>query len=66
MNSIVFLEFDKNKIKDSISQAICFANSISSKVFGITDFDDKDYLKDLGSSGLDKILLLMMLAMSKV
>ena len=55
MISLVFLDFNKDSLKDSSKQAISFSNLFNEKVYGITDINDKDYLSTLGALGLDKI-----------
>ena len=57
MISLVFLDFNKDRLKDSSKQAISFSNLFNEKVYGITDINDKDYLSTLGSYGLDKIFI---------
>lgn len=57
MISLVFLDFNKDSLKDSSKQAISYSNLFNEKVYGITDIDDKDYLSTLGSNGLDKIFI---------
>ena len=57
MISLVFLDFNKDSLKDSSKQAISYSNLFNEKVYGITDVDDKDYLSTLGSNGLDKIFI---------
>lgn len=57
MISLVFLDFNKDSLKDSSKQAISFSNLFNEKVYGITDVNDKDYLSTLGSNGLDKIFV---------
>ena len=57
MISLVFLDFNKDSLKDSSKQAISYSNLFNEKVYGITDVDDKDYLSTLGSKGLDKIFI---------
>ena len=57
MISLVFLDFNKNSLKDSSKQAISFSNLFNEKVYGITDINDKDYLSTLGALGLDKIFI---------
>ena len=57
MISLVFLDFNKDSLKDSSKQAISFSNLFNEKVYGITDVNDKDYLSTLGSNGLDKIFI---------
>ena len=57
MISLVFLDFNKDSLKDSSKQAISFSNLFNEKVYGITDENDKDYLSTLGSNGLDKIFI---------
>ena len=57
MISLVFLDFNKDRLKDSSKQAISFSNLFNEKVYGITDINDKDYLSTLGSNGLDKIFI---------
>ena len=57
MISLVFLDFNKNSLKDSSKQAISFSNLFNEKVYGITDVNDKDYLSTLGNFGLDKIFI---------
>ena len=57
MISLVFLDFNKDSLKDSSKQAISYSNLFNEKVYGITDVDDKDYLSTLGSNGLDKVFI---------
>jgi len=57
MISLVFLDFNKDSLKDSSKQAISFSNLFNEKVYGITDVNDKDYLSTLGANGLDKIFV---------
>ena len=57
MISLVFLDLNKNSLKDSSKQAISFSNLFNEKVYGITDINDKDYLSTLGALGLDKIFI---------
>ena len=57
MISLVFLDFNKDSLKDSYKQAISYSNLFNEKVYGITDVNDKDYLSTLGSNGLDKIFV---------
>ena len=57
MISLVFLDFNKDSLKDSSKQAISFSNLFNEKVYGITDVNDKDYLSTLGNFGLDKIFI---------
>ena len=57
MISLVFLDFNKDSLKDSSKQAISFSNLFNEKVYGITDVNDKDYLSTLGIFGLDKIFI---------
>ena len=47
MISLVFLDFNKDSLKDSSKQAISFSNLFNEKVYGITDVNDKDYLSTL-------------------
>ena len=58
MSALVFIEFNKNLISESSSQASTIANELKNEVYGITSNDDETYISSLGSKGFDKIFVI--------
>jgi len=58
MSTLVFIEFNKNLISESSSQAATIANELKNEVYGITSNDDETYISSLGSKGFDKIFVI--------
>ena len=58
MSALVFIEFNKNIISESSSQAATLANELKNEVYGITSNDDETYISSLGSKGFDKIFVI--------
>lgn len=58
MSALVFIEFNKNLISESSSQAATIANELKNEVYGITSNDDETYISSLGSKGFDKIFVI--------
>ena len=58
MSTLVFIEFNKNIISESSSQAATIANELKNEVYGITSNDDETYISSLGSKGFDKIFVI--------
>ena len=58
MSTLVFIEFNKNTISESSSQAATIANELHNDVFGLTSNDDESYISSLGSKGFDKIFVI--------
>ena len=58
MSALVFIEFNKNLISESSSQAATIANELKNEVYGITSNDDQTYISSLGSKGFDKIFVI--------
>ena len=58
MSALVFIEFNKNLISESSSQAATIANEFKNEVYGITSNDDETYISSLGSKGFDKIFVI--------
>ena len=58
MSTLVFIEFNKNTISESSSQAATIANELKNEVYGITSNDDETYISSLGSKGFDKIFVI--------
>ena len=58
MSALVFIEFNKNLISESSSQAETIANEFKNEVYGITSNDDETYISSLGTKGFDKIFVI--------
>ena len=58
MSTLVFIEFNKNTISESSSQAATIANELQNDVYGLTSNDDESYISSLGSKGFDKIFVI--------
>ena len=58
MSALVFIEFNKNLISESSSQAATIANELQNDVYGLTSNDDESYISSLGSKGFDKIFVI--------
>ena len=58
MSTLVFIEFNKNTISESSSQAATIANELQNDVYGLTSNDDASYISSLGSKGFDKIFVI--------
>jgi len=58
MSTLVFIEFNKNTISESSSQAATIANELKNEVYGVTSNDDETYISSLGSKGFDKIFMI--------
>ena len=58
MSTLVFIEFNKNTISESSSQAATIANELQNDVYGLTSNDDESYVSSLGSKGFDKIFVI--------
>jgi len=58
MSTLVFIEFNKNIISESSSQAATIANELKNEVYGLTTNDDETYISSLGSKGFDKIFMI--------
>jgi electron transfer flavoprotein alpha subunit len=58
MSTLVFIEFNKNIISESSSQAATIANELKNEVYGLTSNDDETYISSLGSKGFDKIFVI--------
>ena len=58
MSTLVFIEFNKNVISESSSQAATIANDLQNEVYGLTSKDDESYISSLGSKGFDKIFVI--------
>ena len=58
MSILVFIEFNKNTISESSSQAATIANELQNEVYGLTSNDDESYISSLGSKGFDKIFVI--------
>ena len=58
MSTLVFIEFNKNIISESSSQAATIANELKNEVYGLTSNDDETYISSLGSKGFDKIFMI--------
>ena len=58
MSTLVFIEFNKNIISESSSQAATIANELQNDVYGLTSNDDESYISSLGSKGFDKIFVI--------
>ena len=58
MSILVFIEFNKNTISESSSQAATIANELQNEVYGLTSIDDESYISSLGSKGFDKIFVI--------
>ena len=58
MSTLVFIEFNKNIISESSSQAATLANELQNDVYGLTSNDDESYISSLGSKGFDKIFVI--------
>ena len=58
MSTLVFIEFNKNLISESSSQAATIANELKNEVYGLTSNDDETYISSLGSKGFDKIFVI--------
>ncbi len=55
MSILVFIDLNKNKISESSSQAATIANQLNDSVYGLTTFNDDDYISSLGNKGFDKV-----------
>ena len=44
MSTLVFIEFNKNTINESSSQAATLANELQNDVYGLTSNDDESYI----------------------
>ena len=58
MSALVFIEFNKNLISESSSQAATIANELKNEVYGITSNNDETYISSLGTKGFDKIFVI--------
>ena len=58
MSTLVFIEFNKNTISESSSQAATIANELQNDVYGLTSNGDESYISSLGSKGFDKIFVI--------
>ena len=58
MSTLVFIEYNKNTISESSSQAATIANELQNDVYGLTSNDDASYISSLGSKGFDKIFVI--------
>ena len=47
MSTLVFIEFNKNTISESSSQAATIANELQNEVYGLTSNDDESYISCL-------------------
>ena len=47
MSTLVFIEFNKNTISESSSQAATIANELKNDVYGLTSNDDESYISSL-------------------
>ncbi len=55
MSILVFIDLNKNKISESSAQAATIANQLDDKVYGLTTYNDDDYISSLGNKGFDKV-----------
>jgi electron transfer flavoprotein alpha subunit len=55
MSTLVFIDLNKSKISESSAQAATIANQLDDKVYGLTTYNDDDYISSLGNKGFDKV-----------
>jgi len=53
MSTLVFIDLNKSKISESSAQAATIANQLDDKVYGLTTYNDDDYISSLGNKGFD-------------
>ena len=58
MATLVFIEFNKNIISESSSQAATIANELQNEVYGLSTNHDETYISSLGIKGFDKIFVI--------
>ncbi len=58
MSTLVFIEFNKNIISESSSQAATIANELQNEVYGLSTNHDETYISSLGIKGFDKIFVI--------
>ena len=58
MSTLVFIEFNKNVISESSSQAATIANEFKKEVYGLTSNNNETYISSLGNKGFDKIFVI--------
>ena len=56
MSTLVFIDLNKNKISESSSQAATIANELDDDVYGLTTYNDDEYISSLGNKGFDKVI----------